>query len=295
MKKIIGIVALALCVLAQAVAQKIPAGRELFVLAYEFSQDKTNSWTDAKISKFDIMNNEYIVSGYCVQKNLLGFIKQSYDVTLRVENDTVGISVDNMKTGACDKEGKLLKSANLMANPKSTMTKMADLIQKDLAERISSWSDEEYAAKYEKVVTDPAVISCLAKTTTSLYTSKFVEKNALIGKTISWKVITSDISENKPGDTLKKAVEIFDSELPETYKYAYRLQGYYNTSDIIYAGTIDSLGLIEKTEKIVIIFLSNDDNLLMMKEGKDYIINGTIKDIRFDNTTGKLSWITIWE
>lgn len=54
----------------------IPAGRDLVLLAYEFAQDKTDAWTDAKISKFDIMNNEYVVSGYRVQKIMVGFQKQ---------------------------------------------------------------------------------------------------------------------------------------------------------------------------------------------------------------------------
>lgn len=295
MKKMIGVVALAICVLAQAVAQKIPAGRDLFVLAYEFAQDKTDAWTDAKISKFDIMNNEYVVSGYCVQKIMVGFQKQSYDVILKSDKDTLSVTVENMESVACDKEGKATKGAKVMANPKSTMTKLAGLIQKDLAGRISSWTDEEYAAKYDKVVSDPAVINCLANTTSSLYTSKFVEKNALIGKTISWNVSVSDIEENKPSDSLKKTVDKFDSELPEEYKYAYKLRGYYNASDIIYAGTVDTLGLINKTENILITFLSNDDNLIMLTEGKDYTIKGSIKNIRFDKVTGKLSWIDIWE
>lgn len=122
----------------------IPAGRDLFVLAYEFAQDKTDAWTDAKISKFDIMNNEYVVSGYCVQKIMVGFQKQSYDVILKSDKDTLSVTV---------------------------------------------------------------------------------EKNALIGKTISWNVRVSDIEENKPSDSLKKTVDKFDSELPEEYKYAYKLHG----------------------------------------------------------------------
>ena len=62
MKKQIGVLLLSFFMLTNLIAQKLPAGRELFVLAYEFAQDETDAWTSARITKFDLMNNEYVVS-----------------------------------------------------------------------------------------------------------------------------------------------------------------------------------------------------------------------------------------
>ena len=40
------------------------------------------------------MNNEYVVSGYCVQKIMVGFQKQSYDVILKSDKDTLSVTVE---------------------------------------------------------------------------------------------------------------------------------------------------------------------------------------------------------
>lgn len=296
MKKIIGILMVSFCMFTQLIAQKLPAGRELFVLAYEFAQDEKDAWTEAKFTKFDMMNNEYIVSGYCVQKIMVGYQKQSYDVLLKLEKDALSVTVGNMESVACDKDGKPTKGASSMKNPQSTMTKLAGLIQKDLAGRIKSWSDEEYAEKFDAAVTDPAIINCIANTTTALYTSKFIEKNNLIGKQVSYKVEVTEIKENKPDEHIKKTLDKMGGELPEVYKYGYELIGHYNAIDVAAIVPEDTVGMLTgPTKTVTIFYYSNDDKLLMTKAGQEFLVKGTINDIRLDKTTGKLSWITIWE
>ena len=296
MKKQIGVLLLSFFMLTNLIAQKLPAGRELFVLAYEFAQDETDAWTSARITKFDLMNNEYVVSGYCVQKIMVGFQKQSYDVLLKLEKDALSVTVGNMESVACDKDGKPTKGATSMKNPQSTMTKLAGLIQKDLAGRIKSWSDEEYAEKYDEAVSNPAIINCIAETTTSLYTSKFIENNNLIGKQVAYNVVVSEIKENKPDERIKKPLESMDGTLPEVYKYGYELIGDFNAIDVAAVVPEDTIGMLTGPKKTVTIFFySNDDKLLMTKAGKEFVVKGTIKEVRLDKTSGKLSWITIWE
>ena len=193
MKKIIlGLLTGFLC-FTNLFAQKIPEGRNILPLVMEFSNDK-EAWTECEIDSLDVAKNEYVVSGFAVQKNMLGFIKQAYTVTISRNDSELLVAVSDMTTVSSDKEGNPLKNATKMSNPKGTMTKLAGLIKDDLASRISSWSDEEYQDKYNKSITNPMVLNIIAKQSALVF-KKFVSDNSIVGKTAEFKINVTKVDE----------------------------------------------------------------------------------------------------
>lgn len=261
MKKIIGCIVFAFLFSSLAVAQKIPVGREISAVVFDFARDK-DSWTDASLVKVDPASDEYVVGGFAVQKNIVGYIKQSYSVAISKEDDELNVSVSDMNSIACDKNGNELKNANPIKNPKSTETKLAGLIKSDLAKRISTWSDEEYEQKLLKASSDPEFVYKLTKTVSNLYAKKFFEKN-VNGKTVELEVLLKSIEENVNPITKQ----------PEELQY--KAMGSVEIKD-----GVNVLGLPNKRQYSIFIY-SNNDKLLSAKIGSSYKSKGivTIKDL----------------
>lgn len=237
-----------------SVNKEIPEGRELFVVAYDFAKDP-KSWKEARISKMDVADNKYVVKGYVVQKNTIGYIRQSYDVIIQSNGKNVIVNVENMSTVASDANGKILGTAKSTSNPKSTMDKLAGLIQTDLQGRLAKWSDSEYEAKLNDCVTDLFFLSGLNESSTSLYYDTFIEKFGVIGRTSNCAMLVSGVDK---------------STRPE---YKYRIGG------LSLGNTVDSV-------PVMLVYFSNDDKIISAKEGDAYKINAKILSAglnKFDN------------
>lgn len=253
MKKLVNGLIFVFCLGSALFAQKIPEGRELPALVVDFATDK-NSWSESNLLKVDPMSDEYAVSGYVVQKNIIGYIKQSYTVTINKDNNDLNISVSDMNSIACDKEGKVLNRASVIKNPASTEVKLAGLIKDDLSERISHWTDEEYEEKYLKACSYPEFIYQLTKSSSKLYATKFFEKN-VNGKTVEVEVALNSIDENINPVTRK--VE----ELQYKVKGSVQIVKNANSGSVI-------------TEPFTISIYSNNDKLLSAKIGSIYKAKG---------------------
>lgn len=247
MKKLILSVLLGLGI-SMAFAQAIPSGRTLFPLAYDFATDYVNSWKEATIQKFDPMEDEYIISGFCVNKNLIGFIKQYYTVTIKGDGDSFKVTVEDMETVNCNKAGEVPAGASVIANPKSTWGKVANLISQDLGKRISTWSDEEYEAKLNTAVTSIDVLSSIKNGTSDLYFKKFIKNNNIIGRNCQMTIKVSSVNESTK--------EGFD----------YTIHSFISKK-------------LKFDEKFIVEVYSNNDKLLSVKEGKEYKVNGKITNV----------------
>ncbi len=234
-------------------AQKIPEGRNLPALVVDFATDK-NSWTESNLVKVDPMNEEYSVSGYVVQKNIIGYVKQSYVVTISKSENELNVSVSDMNSVACNKEGAVLSKASVIKNPSSTETKLASLIKEDLVKRISQWSDEEYEEKNLKACSYPEFVYQLSKTASKLYATKFFEKN-VNGKNVELEVTLSSIDENLNPITKE----------PEQLQYK-------AVGSVEIVKSADSGFVI--TEPYTISIYSNNDKLLSAKIGSIYKAKG---------------------
>lgn len=288
MKKLLSILVVGLIGLMAVSAQSIPEGRELFPAVYDFATDFENAWTSAQIKNFDVQNDSYAVVGYAVQGKGITLHRDDYTVNIKKENGTFNVEITGYTTVACNKNGQPLPKATQMAKSKSSATKLAGFIVKDITDRLASWSDEEYSKKVDKVVTNPDFIATLAKKSSSLYVKKFIKKYNIEGKTVSFPLVLTSISENtlKNDQTFKYAMQISGGDLPEKAKKEYLASGFIK-EDIFGYGNI-----VRETN---VFFYSNNDDLIDKKEKDVMEISGTIQDITFNDITGKFSFYAVVE
>lgn len=288
MKKILSILAAAFVGMTAIFAQTIPEGRELFPAVYDFATDFENAWTSAQIKTFDVQNDSYAVVGYAVQGKGLTLHRDDYTVNIKKENGTFNVEITGYTTVACNKNGQPLPKATQMAKAKSSATKLAGFIVKDITDRLANWSDEEYAKKVDEVVTNPDFLATLAKKSSSLYVKKFIKKYNIEGKIVSFPLVLTSISENtlKNDQTFKYAMQISGGELPEKAKKEYLASGFME-KDIFGYGN-----LVRETN---VFFYSNNDDLIDKKEKDVMEISGTIQDITFNDITGKFSFYAVVE
>lgn len=260
MKKVVGTLVVALSLLSGICAQSIPEGRELPALVMDCYNDK-NAWAESSLVKADAMNDVYIISGYAVNKNLVGYIKQSYDVTITRDNNELVVVVDNMSSVACKKNGETLGTAKPTNNPKSTMQKLAQLIKEDLAGRISSWSDDEYAQKKLAACTSPLFLKRLESTSSDLFLKRFLESN-VNGNKVELEVTLDSVDEN------------LNPLTNEPMPLKYRAVGSVQIPDSIPTFVGPSLSI---TKPYSIFIYSNNEALVSAKLGASYTARGTVK------------------
>ncbi len=288
MKKNLSILAAVFVGMTAIFAQTIPEGRELFPVVYDFATDFENAWTSAQIKTFDVQNDSYAVVGYAVAGKGLTLHRDDYTVNIKKENGTFNVEITDYTSVACSKNGQPLPKSTKISKPKSSATKLAGFIIKDITDRLASWSDEEYAKKVDNVVTNPDFIATLAKKSSSLYVKKFIKKYNIEGKTVSFPLVLTSISENtlKNDQTFKYAMQLSGGELPEKAKKEYLASGF--TKDNVFGYG----NLVRETN---VVFYSNNDELIDKKEKDVMEISGTIQDITFNDVTGKFSFYAIVE
>ncbi len=191
MKRLIVLTASMLLGFTSLFAQKIPASRDILPVVLEFAND-SESFKESELQIADIANNEYVITGYNVQKHTVGFIRQDYTVAIsRTETDFV-VAVSDMTTIGSDKDGNPLETATQTSNTKKSTDRLAAIIKKDLAKRLISWGDQEYQEKLSKALTSPVIMSNISRQTALIF-KKFVSDNKIIGKPAEFQIYVSKV------------------------------------------------------------------------------------------------------
>jgi hypothetical protein len=191
MKKLIVFSIGALFCFTNIFAQKIPASRDILPAVLEFAND-SESFKESELQIADIANNEYVITGYKVQKHTVGYIRQDYTVAIsRNETDFV-VAVSDMTTIGSDQDGNALDTATMTSNTKKSTDRLAGIIKKDLAKRLISWGDQEYAEKLSKALTSPVIMSNISRQTALVF-KKFISDNKIIGKPAEFQIYVSKV------------------------------------------------------------------------------------------------------
>ncbi len=293
MKKLLSILVVGLIGLMAVFAQSIPEGRELFPAVYDFATDYENAWTAAKITDFDVQNNSYSVTGYAVAGKGITLHRDDYKVNIKKDGDSFSVVISDYTTAACDKNGKIPANAKKMSKSKGAANQLSGFIAKDISERLSSWSNEEYQNKLDKVVTDPEFLKTLSEKSSSLYVSRFVKKYSIEGKEVKLSLVLKSIEENSLKDDY--FLKFVGDSAPEESSYEFVVSGY--TSNNPFANIIEDGGIsIITSDKIAnmyrssnVVFYTNNEEFIEKQEGDVFEVQGTIKKLSFDSVTGKFS------
>lgn len=232
-------------------AATIPEGRTLLPLVWDFATDYENSFKEASLVKADTINNEYVIKGYNVNKNLIGFIKQSYTVTIKGEGKDFSVSVSDMTSVSCNKNGEVLPNSTVLPNPKSTWSKVASLMEKELDSRINGWTDAEYKEKYEQLK-NPELVYILGRDSSALVFKKMMNEFFAVGSDIETSFIVTSVDESKKAG------------------YAYKIWCLY----------LD-LGSVLNSSNHFTIYTNNDAALSLNKDDT-YNVKGKIDKLSFD-------------
>lgn len=276
-------------------AQNIPEGRELFPAVYDFATDYENAWTFAKITNFDVQNNDYSVTGYAVSGKGITLHRDDYKVGIKKDGNTFTVTISDYTTVACDKSGKILAKAKKMSKSKGAANQLSGFIAKDISERLSKWSNEEYQQKVDVVITNPEFLGILSEKSSNLYVSRFVKKYGIEGKEVKLSLVLKSIKENplKDDQILKYANKLSGAEPTEEETYDFVVSGYISNNP--FASMIEEGGLsIITPDEIAnrykssnVVFYTNNEELIEKQEGDVFEIQGTIKKLSFNDTTGK--------
>ena len=230
-------------------AQKIPAGRDILPVVLDFANDK-ECWAECEIQIADIATNEYVITGYNVEKNIVGFIRKEYTVSISRTNTELLVSVSDMYSIGSDKEGVPLETATQTSNTKQTMDRLAGLIKKDLSKRLLAWGDKEYKRKLDVALTSPVIMNNISRQSALVF-KKFVSDNKIIGK---------------PAEFDIKVIKV-DSSSVEGYSKCIVGQAF--------CGYKTGSGGIPKPEYVTVNVYSNDT-----PSDTTYKAKGTIKDVK---------------
>lgn len=281
--------------LATISAQNIPEGRELFPAVYDFATDYEKAWTVAKITNFDVQNNDYSVTGYAVSGKGITLHRDDYKVGIKKNGNSFTVTISDYTTVSCDKNGKILAKAKKIPKTKGAANQLSGFIAKDISERLSTWTNEEYQSKVDVVVTNPEFLKTLSEKSSNLYTSRFVKKYSIEGKQVKLSLVLKSIKENslKDDQFLKYASQLTGEAKPEEATYEFIISGY--ISDNPFAEMIEDSGLsIITPDEIAnryrssnVVFYTNNEEFVEKQEGDVFEIQGTIKKLSFNDTTGK--------
>ena len=203
MKKLSVLIMTALICVTNMVAQQIPAGRDILPVVLDFAYDK-EYFIESEIQVADVVNNEYLISGYGVKKMGVGYTRQDYTVQITRKDTELIITVSDMLSVGSDKDGVPLPTATQTGNTAKSTEKTRLAIQKDLSKRLNSWGDKEYRQKLNVALTSPVILSTIARQSALVF-KKFISDNKIVGKATDFqiKVISVDKS---PVDGFKNCI-----------------------------------------------------------------------------------------
>lgn len=254
MKKILSLGLLMLlsasCLFGQSLESK-----KLFLGINDFIKVNSAAWKtyDGELISADTINEEYSFAGSFIIKVLM--TNSRYDYVCSVKNDgDISVAITDMVSYACDKNGKIIKTSNVINTAAKVSSQYAEQIKTEIKARIAKISDDSVDAAYTKLVTSPAVVRAMTKVMTDLALKKFIETN-INGKEVELDVVLSSIDENKKS---------------EFYPLNYKLDAYVPD---VYSSEWGRF-MVKKSFSVNI--YSNNDKLVSAKKGSMYKAKGTL-------------------
>lgn len=233
--------------------------KSLFTGVYDFATQASDSWKiyDGTFTKIDFAENEYSFMGGFVVK-LLTSARYDFVCTVKGTGDDFDVSLTNMSSYSCDKNGNMLKNAKTMNTSANVAKQYASQMKEEIKARISKLSEEQLEQKYFETISYPPVLKVFTASMSDLAAKKFIESN-INGKIVEFEVKLDSIDENT--NPLTKEIE----------PLAYKAKGSFETYKD------GSLGGIIITEPFSVYIYSNNDKLLNTKIGSIYKAKGKAK------------------
>jgi hypothetical protein len=230
--------------------------KNLLIGTNSFITEESADWKiyDGAFTSVDPMSEEYTFVGGFVIKGLVGLSRYDFICTVKNEGNDFSVSISDLESYACDKNGKIIKSGTVRKSSANVASQYAAQMKTEIQNRMNSISDTE--TMYTKIVTSPNVLNTISNTMTELAFKKFVEAN-VNGKPVDLTVKLRSIDENRNPIT------------NELYPLNYKANG----SVQVYAG---SWGRLSVTESFSVSVYSNNDKLLSAKTGSEYAAKGTL-------------------
>ena len=255
MKKILSLGLLMLlsasCLFGQSLESK-----KLFLGINDFIKVNSAAWKtyDGELISADTINEEYSFAGSFIIKVLM--TNSRYDYVCSVKNDgDISVAITDMVSYACDKNGKIIKTSNVINTAAKVSSQYAEQIKTEIKARIAKISDDSVDAAYTKLVTSPAVIRAMSKVMTDLALKKFIETN-INGKEVELDVVLSSIDENKKSEFYPLNYKL-DAYVPDVYSSEW--------------------GRFMEKRSFNVRIYSNNDKLLSTKKGSVYKAKGILK------------------
>lgn len=244
---------------------EITEGRELFPIIWKWTHEEVEVKdkivaADYNLDKMNVFDNTYQMTTKTYKKGLVGqYVCQESVLEITGENNTFSILTKKMVTYNVDKNMK--KSGDILEESKSLMNSQAKSFADAIAEDIKKMSDEEYQtwydAAYFNLETQKGVAEYAAN---KLKAKKWYEKHSLVGKTVEFTIMFTDLKESK------------------TKGFEYEVGGLYGLTPIT--------------------VLSNNDDYIDLKSESNLKIKGVVKEIRYSgeyDAKYEIKWITIEE
>ncbi|MEE0878397.1 MAG: hypothetical protein UH788_03900 [Treponemataceae bacterium] len=218
--------------------------KKLFLATNSFVTEESDDWKiyDGKFTVMDTINEEYTFDGGFVVKILVGSSRYDFTCTVKNEGDDFSVSISEMKSYACDKNGKIIKNGSIMKTSSKVAEQYAAQMKDEIKARMNDISDDTVEASYTKIVAHPTTLNLIAETMSELALKKFVEKN-VNGKTVEVSVILDIIKENpiKNGDLKDYSYYAF-SHIEDNVDFTkYSRINIYSNNDKLLTSKIDSI------------------------------------------------------
>ena len=248
-----------------AATAEIAEGRELFPIVWKWTHNEIpvgGKVVGAKynLDKMNVFDDVYQITTEVYMKGLVGqLVCQESVLEVTCENNTVSVLTKKMVQYNCDKN--LKRTGDIIEEQKSTMNAQAKSFAEGFAADSKNLSDDDYntwcEAAYYNIKTQLSISDYAAN---KLKAKKWYEKHSLVGKTVEFTMLFTDLKESK------------------TKGFEYEAGGLYGLTPIT--------------------VLSNNDDYIDLKSESNLRIKGVVKDVHYSgdyDTKYEIKWITIEE
>ena len=248
-----------------ATTAELAEGRELFPIVWKYTHSEIGTSNKVvggnyNLDKMNVFDDEYQITTKIYMKGLIGqLVCQESVLEVTCENNTVSVITKKMVQYNCDKN--LKRTGDIIEEQKSTMNAQAKSFADAFANDSKNLSEDDYNALYNlayyNIETQSSISDYAAN---KLKAKKWYEKHSLVGKTVEFTILFTDLKESK------------------TKGFEYEVGGLY--------------GLIPIT------VLSNNDDYIDLKSESNLKIKGVVKDVLYSgdyDTKYEIKWVTIEE
>ena len=246
---------------AEPAVLTVPEGRELFVAVWDYVTN--NDELVCEVEELNVMDQMYALHCEGVMKGILGHNRYRYTVTIQAQLDgTAAVLVLNPQIAACEADGTLVSSSSYTDGGVDVNASV--VFYRDALQTAITVSDNQYQSALNDTLTNPEFLLRVSRSVSSLYFDTFVENYQIIGRSCTVSIPVSTVQESLDPD------------------YAYQLSG------IIYP-------IADSIESLVLYYYSNNDAVVMQKEGEVFFAEGKILHFNTDVLSGEISSIAYGE